>query len=284
MVCYLSGRRTWAAGTVIKLDQVDTDDPTGQTKHPYLVKIDPPNVRIICVPLDHSDVIQAEVCFGPDALLMSLFSKPQRLPRERRFGLGGRVACVVEAVGGACRAWEAGTVVEVDYDTEPNVKKLRGNYDAGPRDWSWGWPTADAAVPYRVLLDGGGKVLVHRDVHWLVRDLRLQPVGPCEPMGGSHRSLARFTRRRGGDRRLWCPQQNHFFSRQFQARALATLCAAYRLRAEPPRESSASLGDLPSEIVISIIAMSAGREQIDHTTRQIRVESGVSGFDDSDDE
>ena len=76
------------------------------------------------VPLDHSDVIQAEVCFGPDALLMSLFSKPQRQPRERRFGLGGRVACVVEAVGGACRAWEAGTVVEVEMCSLSAAAKL----------------------------------------------------------------------------------------------------------------------------------------------------------------
>ena len=33
-------------------------------------------------------------------------------------------------------------------------------------------------MPYRVELDSGGKVLVHRDEHWLVRDLALQPAGP----------------------------------------------------------------------------------------------------------
>ena len=30
---------------------------------PYLVKFDPPNRRLICVPRDDSDVVRAEACF-----------------------------------------------------------------------------------------------------------------------------------------------------------------------------------------------------------------------------
>ena len=44
-------------------------------------------------------------------------------------------------------------------------------------------------------------------------------------------------------------------------------------------DQATSLGDLPSEILLAIIAASTGREQIDHMTCQIR----VYAFD-SDDE
>jgi len=40
------------------------------------------------------------------------------------------------------------------------------------------WAGAAGTVPYRVQLDSGRKVLVHRDEPWLVRDLALQPEGP----------------------------------------------------------------------------------------------------------
>lgn len=121
---------------------------------------------------------------------------------------------------------------------------------------------------------------MHRDVHWLVRDLRLQPTGPARQSVAGTRRLTRFTRRLGSDVRLWTPQQNHLFPRQFQACALATLCAAHRLCKQPPPGVTVSLGDLPVELLLGIIAAAAGREQIDHTTRQIRVQSEF----DSDDE
>lgn len=81
--------------------------------------------------------------------------------------------------------------------------------------------------------------------------------------------------------RLWTPVQTHLFPRQFQAAALATLCAAYRLRVHRPSGVATSLGDLPSELLIGIIAASAGRERIDHQTRQVQAESA---FDSSDEE
>ena len=103
-----------------------------------------------------------------------------------------------------------------------------------------------------------------------VRDLQLQPAGPRQSVGGT-RSLTRFTIRRAEDRRLWTPQRTHFFPLQFQARALAVLCAAYGLRTHRRPGVSAFLGDLPAEILHAIIAASTGREQIDHTTCQIRM-------------
>ena len=159
------------------------------------------------------------------------------------------------------------------------------NYDAhleearkvGPLAPSWDWPSSDGIVPYRVLLDTGGRVLVHRDDHWLVRDLRLQPAGPPPLAGG--RCLTRFARRQGDDAKLWTPQQTYLFPRQFQQRALATLCAAHRTRKHPPPGVAVSLGDLPSELLFQIIAASSGREHIDHVTRQVRVESGFDSDD-----
>lgn len=53
------------------------------------------------------------------------------------------------------------------------------------------WGGAAGCVPYQVGLDAGGKVLAHRDEHWLVRDLALQPEGPRVDAGGAHCSLAR---------------------------------------------------------------------------------------------
>ena len=93
-------------------------------------------------------------------------------------------------------------------------------------------------------------------------------------------SALNFMCRRSSDVRLWTPQQTHLFPRQFQERALATLCAAHRMRTCPPTGAAVSLGDLPSELLLQIIAAASGRERIDHVTRQVRVESGF----DSDDE
>ena len=62
------------------------------------------------------------------------------------------------------------------------------------RDWSG----IAGRVPYRVQLDAGHKVLVHQDVHWLVRDLALQPEGPRQAADGT-RCLTRLERRQRGD-------------------------------------------------------------------------------------
>ena len=255
VVCHVAGSRGWAAGTVIQLDRVDPDDLTGQTLLPYLVKIDPPNERIVCVPRDGNDVVRAETCYGQEAdLIFTLFCKPRKQTRTRRFGVGDRVVCAVDTVTGEDLEWAAGTVTDVNYDVGPDASKV---------STSWDLPSADGIVPYRVLLDTGGRILVHRDQHWLLRDLRLQPAGSCQ-------SRSRFTSRMGGDVRLWTPQQTQFFPRQFQAAALATLCAAHRLREHPPPGVTASLGDLPPELLLGIIATSAGKERIDQQSCQVR--------------
>ena len=53
-------------------------------------------------------------------------------------------------------------------------------------------------MPYRVDLDNGKKVIVHRDEHWLVRDLALQEAGPRQGATGT-RQLKRLVRRRLDD-------------------------------------------------------------------------------------
>ena len=45
-----------------------------------------------------------------------------------------------------------------------------------------------------MLLDSGTHVLAHRDVHWLVRDLALQPAGPRQSEDGT-RNLKRLVKR-----------------------------------------------------------------------------------------
>ena len=263
VVCHTGGRRAWAAGTVIELNRADPEDPTGQTQLAYLVKIDPPNQRVVCVPWDGNDVVRTEVCYGQADLSFTLFCKPRQQSKTRRFVVGDRVACAVESATGDDIAWAAGTVADVNFDVWADGRKVSTSCSLHPA-----WPSADGLVPYRVLLDAGGHVFVHRDEHWLLRDLRLQPAGPAESVGGT-RSRSRFASRREGDVRLWTPQQTRFFPRQFQAAALATLCTAHRLRTHPPPGVSASLGDLPPELLIVIIAASTGAARIDHKTRQI---------------
>ena len=56
------------------------------------------------------------------------------------------------------------------------------------------WEGEAGCVPYRVKLDSGCKVLVHRDDHWLVRDLKLQPEGPRQAADGT-RCLKRLEKR-----------------------------------------------------------------------------------------
>ena len=61
VVCNIGGQRKWASGTVRFIDQNDPEDSTGQTKLPYVVKIDPPNDRLVGVPRDDNTVIRTQV-------------------------------------------------------------------------------------------------------------------------------------------------------------------------------------------------------------------------------
>ena len=59
---HLPCRRGWAAGSVQALNEEDPSDPTGQTVLAYVVKIDPPDSRLVSVPKDTTDYVRAEVC------------------------------------------------------------------------------------------------------------------------------------------------------------------------------------------------------------------------------
>ena len=61
-------------------------------------------------------------------------------------------------------------------------------------------------------------------------------------------SFRRFTR-------IWTPERSHFFSAAFQGRALTALCCAHRLR------GVATLGVLPTDILLDIIAQSAEKHE-----------------------
>ena len=85
------------------------------------------------------------------------------------------------------QVWAAGTVLESGVSLQAEVAAL------GPEAAVY----ADKAgcVPYRVKLDSGAVVLVHRDEHWLVRDLALQAEGPRQAADG-YRCLRRLEKRR----------------------------------------------------------------------------------------
>ena len=63
VVCRLAQPPSWVAGTIVGTEREGPDAPTGRRRIPYLVKVDPPNRRLICVPRDDSDVVRAEACF-----------------------------------------------------------------------------------------------------------------------------------------------------------------------------------------------------------------------------
>ena len=77
VVCLIGGDRPWAAGKVQACNEPDPSDPTGQVRFPYVVKIDPPNGRLVSVPRDSHDVVRPEVCFG---LTLTLTANPNPSP------------------------------------------------------------------------------------------------------------------------------------------------------------------------------------------------------------
>jgi hypothetical protein len=184
VVCNIGGSRGWASGSVQALNEEDPSDPTGRSCLPYVVKIDPPDSRLVSVPIDTNDYARAEVCFGQRAgaewftrmcLPKGIRKGSQR--SQRRFTQGDRVACAVEDATSDYTEWAAGTVLTLDHPVEGSAG-VRGG-----------------VAPYRVSLDNGATVLVHADEHWLVRDLALQPAGPRIAADGT-RCLQRITKRK----------------------------------------------------------------------------------------
>ena len=130
---------------------------------PYIVCLDTVN-RCISVPYDDPRVCRPEVCFedgyaGEPCLtaVAPLIVPPPRA--SLRFNVGDRVACLTAGPGGEHqRRWSAGTVSQTWYQAPV-------------------WP--NQMVPYRVRVDGARDVMlsVHKDVHTLVRSLKLQKPG-----------------------------------------------------------------------------------------------------------
>ena len=200
VVCRIGGEHGWAAGVIQSLNEADPEDPTGQTRLPYVVKLDPPIARLISVPADENSICRPEVCFGKvlKDLGFTLRCKPQRQPSKRRFEVGERVSCAVEDdTTGKYTVWESGVIVDVDYNIEQDARELTRNGIVVPELMqAWDWSGGAGVVPYRVRLDSGPvHVYVHRDVHWLVRDLALQPAGPRQSEDGT-RNLKRLVKRR----------------------------------------------------------------------------------------
>lgn len=185
----------WACGTIQKTNEDDPNDRKGP-KLPYVVRLDPDEAgqaRSIAVPKDINEVCRTEVCFGQraDALFFTLCSLPARKRKStlaRRFTAGERVACAVEDSSDDYSVWAAGTVLDVDYSVADAAAALLPG-----RDWSG----AAGLVPYRVELDDGATVLVHRDDHLLVRDLALQKPGVRQCDAG--RCMSRLEVRHRGD-------------------------------------------------------------------------------------
>lgn len=203
IVCRLGGERPWASGSVAGINVDRPEDPSGP-KLPYVVKIDPPQPRLISVPHDINDLCRAEVCFGQraGALWFTLFCMPSKpCAAKRRFDLGEAVVVAVEDESSEYSVWAAGKIVEVDYRVTEDARALMPEAD-------WAAWAADSStpglVPYKVKLDSsGGHVLVHRDEHWLVRDPALQRPGVRQSAatfkGTAATSLTRLERRHKGD-------------------------------------------------------------------------------------
>lgn len=191
MCCVGDDEDVWAAGTVTAVYQDQPEDPAEQTKPPYLVTLDPPFARLFCVWADDNDHCVPEVCFGQRAraLWWTLFCLPHYPCKTRRFGVGDRVAVAVEDKTDDFSVWAAGTVLEMDFSVEADACQLLPHRK---------WDKVASQIPYRVQLDSGCKVMVHRDEHWLIRDLSLQAPGPRQAADGT-RMLQRIEKRQRSD-------------------------------------------------------------------------------------
>jgi hypothetical protein len=172
VVCRM-GEYDWVPGGIALLDEDNPQDPTGRSKFPYIVKLDPPVGRMIAVPSDCNTVCRPEACFEEVegvATFLTPACVPTRNVGRRRFAAGDLVACAVGDATGDFTVWAHGEVVDV------NLKVDTRN------------------VPYRVKLNTGTHVYVHRDVHWLVRDQALQPAGVRQAKDGT-RDLKRMVKR-----------------------------------------------------------------------------------------
>lgn len=211
VVCNIGGSRPWAPGSVQALNEEDPSDPTGQARLAYIVKIDPPDSRLVSVPKDTNDYCRAEICFGQRAgarwftrmCLPKAIRKGTRPSAPRRFAAGDRVACAVEDATNEYTDWAAGTVEALDHLVEDS--------DGVP----------GGVAPYQVRLDSGPAVLVHADEHRLVRSLELQPAG-VRIGGDGTRCVQRMIKRKSDDG--W-ENVDHMYAGMVRVRVHVQLCA-----------------------------------------------------------
>jgi len=172
VVCKLHGNQ-WASGVVAALKEPHPETPW--VKLPYVVKLDPPENRLICAPADNNATIRPEICFGQseDCMTFTLICLPQRQKVPRRFRVGERVACAVEdcVADPTGAVWTAGTIREIDVGMQEAATAHLPQRE---------WPFGVSCAPYSVELDSGSSVLVHKDEHWLIRDLEYQQEGRCQ--------------------------------------------------------------------------------------------------------
>ena len=100
VMCNIGRPRGWAPGSVQAINEDDPSDVTGQTRLAYVVKIDPPDSRLVSVPQDNNACVRAEVCFGQLSkadLGFTLRCKPARKEQHaRRFAVGALGAMGVQ--------------------------------------------------------------------------------------------------------------------------------------------------------------------------------------------
>jgi hypothetical protein len=158
VICKIKGR--WATGAVASVNEDNPEDPTGQSKIPYVVKLDPPIGALISVPADDCSFCAVEVCWGQKqtlpaqaaragAMWWTLLSLPPSQRMQRRFAVGDRVACAVEDDTDQFSVWAPGTVLDLDISLEAEADRLLPQLS---------WAGVASRVPYRVLLDSGCQV------------------------------------------------------------------------------------------------------------------------------
>ena len=191
----------WAPGKVASIDEPNPEDERAPPL-PKDVLHHPPVKRLIAVPADVSSTILPEVCFGlrQDG---AYFTRDCLVPKGRcppvlRFGVGDRVAVAVEDATGDFAASARG----------PRRRAVARPAD--PREAeAWRGRRARYAVDLDALAEpgasggwsspgAGGRVLVHRDDQFLVRDLALQPAAGAPRAAGTSRFNKRLNAAHGG--------------------------------------------------------------------------------------
>ena len=197
VVCKIGeGEHNWSSGNIQMINAADPYDSSRAV--PYVVKLDPPAERLMVVPRDEDTIARAEVCFRQDSeLWLTLSCLPRRpVKAARRFRVDDRVTCAAkDNTNKSYSVWLAGTVLAVDVSVDTDASLVRQPAAAAKLLLMEREGAGSAlCVPYRVRLDDDSIVLVHKDEHWLIRDLTLQPEGVRQGAGGT-RCLSRLEKR-----------------------------------------------------------------------------------------